>query len=276
MKKTKRIAAAALVLGIIGATPSLLGRQGLASAASQSGKDSAVIDLTGYWVSIVDEDWRWRMVTPAKGDYASIPLNAEGKKVADSWDLAKDEAEGNQCRPYGAAALMRLPTRLHVTWKDDNTLQIDTDAGTQSRLLHFDGPKWKGGEPTLQGDSFAAWEKQSIGNGYGPRSGGPVPGKGGTLHVVTMHMRPGYYRKNGVPYSQDAILTEYFNRVDMGTGAGPGDGNGEGNQTYLIVLTVVHDPKYLREDFITSEQFLREPDGAKWHPTPCTTEKPSR
>jgi len=144
MKKTKRIAAAALMLGIIGATPSLLGRQGLASAASQSGKDSAVIDLTGYWVSIVDEDWRWRMVTPAKGDYASIPLNAEGKKVADSWDLAKDEAEGNQCRPYGAAALMRLPTRLHVTWKDDNTLQIDTDAGTQSRLLHFDGPKWAG------------------------------------------------------------------------------------------------------------------------------------
>ncbi len=91
-------------------------------------------------------------------------------------------------------------------------------------------------------------------------------------------MRPGYYRKNGVPYSQDAILTEYFNRVDMGPGAGPGDGNGngEGSRSYLIVLTVVHDPKYLREDFITSEQFLREPDGSKWHPTPCTTEKPSR
>jgi hypothetical protein len=79
-----------------------------------------------------------------------------------------------------------------------------------------------------------------------------------------MHMRPGYYRKNGVPYSQDTILTEYFNRVDVDT------------RSYFIVLTVVHDPKYLKEDFITSEQFLREPDGSKWYPTPCGTEKPSR
>src|SRR6202142_3029496 len=80
------------------------------------GRDAALTDLTGNWVSIVDEDWRWRMVTPAKGDYASIPLNEGGKKAADRWDLAKDEADGNQCRAYGAAGLMRVPTRLHVTW----------------------------------------------------------------------------------------------------------------------------------------------------------------
>ena len=46
----------------------------------------APIDLTGYWVSIVNEDWRWRMVTPPKGDFASVPLNPEGTKVADAWD----------------------------------------------------------------------------------------------------------------------------------------------------------------------------------------------
>ena len=91
-----------------------------------------------------------------------------------------------------------------------------------------------------------------------------MPGQGGTLHVVTMHMRPGYYRKNGVPYSQNAVLTEYFNRIE------------EDNRSYLIVLTVVRDPTYLKEDFITSEQFLREPDNSKWHPTPCATEKPTR
>ena len=254
----------AAVLLVVIATPSFVGAQGLASAAAQTGKEAALIELTGYWVSIVDEDWRWRMVTPAKGDYASIPLNAEGKKVADSWDLAKDEAEGNQCRAYGAAGIMRLPTRLHITWKDDNTLRIDSDAGMQSRFLHFDGPQWAGGETTWQGDSAAEWEKQSQGNGFGARSGGPVPGKGGTLHVVTMHMRPGYYRKNGVPYSQNAVLTEYFNRMEVD------------NRSYLIVLTVVRDPTYLKEDFITSEQFLREPDNSKWHPTPCTTERPAR
>jgi hypothetical protein len=227
-------------------------------------KQAALIDLTGYWVSIVDEDWRWRMVTPSKGDYASIPLNGDGRKAADTWDLAKDEADGNQCRAYGAAGLMRVPTRLHVTWADDNTLQVDTDAGTQTRLFHFDGSKWNGGEPGWQGDSVAKWERQVQQRGFAPKFGGPVPGQGGTLHVVTTHMRPGYYRKNGVPYSGDATLIEYFDRVEAN------------NQSYLILTTVVQDPKYLNDQFITSEQFAREPDGSKWHPTPCMTDKPAR
>ena len=173
-----RFPAAGVLLVMIGLMPGFVEPQGPAFGAAHTGKDSSVIDLTGYWASIVDEDWRWRMVTPAKGDYASIPLNAEGKKAADGWDLAKDEADGNQCRAYGAAGIMRQPTRLHISWQDDNTLRIDTDAGMQTRLLHFDGPKWAGGETTWQGDSVAAWEKQSVGNGFGPRSGGPMPGKG--------------------------------------------------------------------------------------------------
>ena len=234
------------------------------SGTAVSARDLAPIDLTGHWVSIVDEDWRWRMVTPAKGDYASIPLNDEGKAFADQWDLAKDNAEGNQCRAYGAAGLMRLPTRLNITWNDENTLQIETDAGMQTRLFHFDGSKWSGGQPTWQGDSVAKWEKQSHGNGFGPRSDGLASGKGGDLYVVTTHMRSGYYRKNGVPYSEDAVLIEYFTRVEFG------------DLSYLILRSVVRDPKYLKEEFITSEQFLREPDNSKWHPTPCATDKPAR
>src|SRR5262245_19033949 len=75
-------------------------------------KAGAPIDLTGNWVSIVTEDWRWRMVTPPKGDYASIPTTAAAKKIADAWDPAKDEAAGEQCRSFGAAAIMRVPGRL--------------------------------------------------------------------------------------------------------------------------------------------------------------------
>ena len=89
--------------------------------APTTAKAQALIDLTGYWVSIVNEDWRWRMMTPAKGDYASVPLNAEGKRVADTWDPAKDEREGNNCRAYGAGNILRIPERLHVTWENDNT-----------------------------------------------------------------------------------------------------------------------------------------------------------
>src|SRR5580692_10498355 len=116
-------------------------------------KAAAPVDFTGYWVSVVTEDWRWRMVTPIKGDFASIPFNADARKLGDAWDPAKDEAAGNQCKAYGAAAIMRVPGRLHITWADDNTLRIDTDAGSQTRLLHFGGKPPQGGEASWQGYS---------------------------------------------------------------------------------------------------------------------------
>ncbi len=259
----RRLVIAALLLLVIGGSS----RMGTASGqqqkvqeqksqAPQTPKEEALIDLTGYWVSIVDEDWRWRMLTPQKGDYASVPLNAEGKRVADIWDPAKDEREGNQCRAYGAAAIMRMPERLHIAWANDNTLRIATDAGMQSRLFHFDGSKWRGGVPQWQGDSIATWEKMSQ-RKYTVTLGGPVPGKGGTLKVVTTHMRPGYLRKNGVPYSGNAVLTEYYDRFDY-----KGD-------SYLMVTSIVDDPEYLTTAFVTSGQFKREPDASKWSPSPC-------
>jgi hypothetical protein len=261
-----RIAAVAATLWIaVGTFAGLVSAQNRpAPAPVVAPKQAALIDITGYWVAIVDEDWRWKMVTPSKGDYASVPLNADGKKAADAWDLDKDNADGNQCRAYGAAAILRVPTRLHITWADDKTLQMETDAGMQTRLFHFDGSKWSGGDLTWQGDSVATWEKQLQTRGFGARFGGAEPGKGGTLHVVTTHMKPGYYRKNGVPYSEDAKLIEYYDRIE------------DDNKSYLIVTTVVQDPKYLNDQFITSEQFALEPDNSKWHPMPCFTDKPLR
>lgn len=226
-------------------------------------KASATIDLTGYWVSLIDDEWRWRMMTPPKGDFSFVPLNAEGRRVAGLWDPAADEAAGSQCRAFGAAGIMRLPERLHITWADDNTLEIDIDAGTQKRLLHFDGSKWNGGEPQWQGDSVASWQKQVQSNGFGRPAINASQG-GGSLEVVTTHMRPGYLRKNGVPYSGNAVLTEYFDRLEA-------DG-----ETYLIVTGVVDDPQYLTGRFITTEQFKREPNGAKWNPTPCKIAPPTR
>jgi hypothetical protein len=226
-------------------------------------KAGALLDLSGYWVSIVDDEWRWRMMTPAKGDLAFLPLNPEGRRVAGTWDLSKDEAEGNQCRAFGAAGIMHLPGRLHVTWADDRTLEIDIDAGMQKRLLHFDGSKWTGGEPDWQGDSVASWEKQAQARGFGfPVRVPPTP-NAGSLKVVTTHMKSGYLRKNGVPYSGNAVLTEFFDRIEL-------DG-----EPYLIVTGVVEDPQYLTSRFITTEQFKFEADGSKWNPTPCKTAPPT-
>jgi hypothetical protein len=253
-----RVVIAALLLLVIGGSSRMRTAYGQQQKGQvpQTPKEEELIDLTGYWVSIVDEDWRWRMLTPQKGDYASVPLNAEGKRVAGTWDPAKDEREGNQCRAYGAAAIMRTPERLHIAWANDDTLRIDTDAGMQSRLFHFDGSKWRGGALQWQGDSIAAWEKMSQ-RKYTVTLGGPVPGKGGTLKVVTTHMRPGYLRKNGVPYSGNALLTEYYDRFEY-----KGD-------SYLMVTSIVDDPEYLTTAFVTSGQFKREPDASKWNPSPC-------
>ena len=101
----------------------------------------APLDLTGYWVSLVTEDWRQRMMTPDKGDFVGVPLNAAGRALMNNWDPAKDEASGDQCKSYGAAAIMRVPTRLHITWTDDNSLRVETDAGKQVREFHFVGTR---------------------------------------------------------------------------------------------------------------------------------------
>ncbi len=144
---------------------------------------AAPVDLTGYWVSVVTEDWRWRMLTPPKGDAQSVPINAEGKRVTDAWDLERDNAAGLQCKAFGVGGIMRQPGRLHITWQDDSTLKVDTDAGTQTRLLNFDRAKQPPAEKTWQGFSVAEWQGPQRGRGAGPPPtpiSPTVPGGGGS------------------------------------------------------------------------------------------------
>jgi hypothetical protein len=224
-------------------------------AAQKSAREAAPIDLTGYWTAVVTQDWRCRMVTPKKGDFPGVPLNPEARKLANDWDSAKDEASGEQCKAYGAAGLMRMPTRLHITWQDEDTLRIDTDAGTQTRLFHFQDSKSEAGDPQWQGTSAAQWE--FVRTKIPPHLPGPI--RGGSLKVVTTNLRPGYLRKNGVPYSANAVLTEYF---DVTT---------EPNGWQSILLTsIIEDPQYLTQSVLLNTNFRKLPDGAGWSPTPCS------
>ena len=134
-----------------------------APPAPRSGRDGAPVDLTGTWVSPVMEDYRWRMVTPLKGDAASIPYKQEAVAIINAWNPAKDEAAGLRCKAYGAPALMRIPGRLRISWQDENTLKIEADQGTQTRLLHFASGATRAvaardARPTWQGQSVARWE----------------------------------------------------------------------------------------------------------------------
>ena len=225
----------------------------------RSARDTAPIDLTGYWVSAVTEDWRWRMVTPLKGDAASVPINAEARKIVDAWDPAKDEAAGLACKAYGAPGIMRLPGRLHITWKDENVLQVETDYGRQIRTFHFTAAPQ--GAPSWQGYSSAKWETGTPSSvpgqfslGLGPR----LESKSRTLEVVTTQLRPGYLRKNGVPYSDKTLLREYY---DLFT-----EPNGD---TWFMVMTVVEDPAYLVTPFVTTTHFKKQPDATGWSPEDC-------
>jgi hypothetical protein len=224
------------------------GGRGGAPAPPQTPKAAALIDVTGYWVSVVTEDWRYRMVTPTKGDYQGVPMTPEARKIADTWDPAKEEASGELCKSYGAPAILRVPGRLHITWLDDTTLKMDTDAGKQTRTFHFGNWKAPAGAPhTIQGDSIAEWE------------GGGRGGTDGTLKVTTTNLKPGFLRKNGVPYSENATLTEYYELITQPDGS-----------PLLVVTIVTTDPAYLRVPFVISSQFKKEATDAKWKPSDCS------
>ncbi len=243
-------------------TCALNAQQAPAPASQPSPQAAAPIDLTGYWVAVVTEDWRWRMVTPPKGDYASIPINLAAKKFADAWDPAKDEAAGEQCRSYGAPAVMRVPERIHITWQDARTLKVETDAGQQVRLFHFGDWKAPNGPATWQGNSVAEWETPRV---RGAQAANPDKPKSGDLKVVTNHIRPGYLRKNGVPYSDKAVLTEYWDISTEHLLSGS-----HKDEEWIVITTLLNDPTYLQEDWVTSLHFRKEPDGSKWDPQPCS------
>ena len=239
-------------------------------------KASAPIDLTGYWTAVLTEDWHVRMLTASKGDFGSgppgavaqivtgrlgvganpaqdgnIPYNVKGAQAAVAWDAASDEAAGQQCKAYGAPGIMRQPTHLRVTWADDNTLKIEADFGTQTRLLRF-APPAQTPAASLQGHSVASWIRMGGGGGQENFQ------RGGALKVVTTHLTPGYYWKNGMPYTANAVLKENFFLLDVPDGG-----------TWLTLTQLVEDPEFLTQPFVVNYHFKKLPDGSKWRPTPC-------
>jgi len=245
------------VMGALGVPPALLAAAS-APPPPPTAQATAPIDLTGNWVSIVNEDWRWRMLTPEKGDYASVPLNEAGRKVADTWDRSQDSS----CKAYGVGAVMRMPTRLRITWQSPDVLQIETDSGSQVRRLYFGNPP-PAHEKTLQGVSAAQWQRaMPTGDGWGFGMPSP-PRPGGTLRVTTSDFQAGWLRRNGVPYGETARITEFYDRFSVPDGS-----------EWFVVTTIIEDPEYLNTPFTTSTHFRREKDSSGWHPRPCAAVPP--
>jgi hypothetical protein len=277
---TRRVLYLICAAVVLASTPAMRAQQAPAAPPAGLPQRFPAIDLTGTWVSIVTEDWAVRMITPPKGDFESLPLTQAARDAANSFDLAQAESAGRACDAYGAPALLRQPGRIRLSWQDANTLRLEADAGEQTRVLAFAGSSASRGAPSRQGFSVAEWQYaggfnairaadpaaaagrggRGGGGGRGGRGGGrgTMP-TGGKLKVTTSNLTPGLLRKNGVPYSANATMTEYFNEVTEQNGT-----------RWLIVTTVVHDPVNLAVDYITSTNFRKEPDDAKWAPTPCS------
>ncbi len=238
------------VVGDVGCRPLTTGQP---PAAGPSGRQAALLDLEGQWVSVVTEDWRLYMMTPPKKDYEGLPLNGMGRQVGDTWN--PDATDTDACMAYGAAAIMRMPARFRISWESDDVLKIETDAGMQVRKLHLTKSADQQGAPSRQGYSFAKWVRE-----------GEVVGKKtfGTLEVVTSNLLPGYLRKNGVPVSDKAVVTENFDRFKTGDG-----------DEWLVVTTIVEDPTYLFDPFTTSTHLKKDPNPAAWHPEPCVRGQPA-
>lgn len=232
-----------------------------ATASPPTGRAQAPFDPGGYWVSLVTRDWRFRMVVPGRGEYQGIPLSLAGKQFADSWNALADESAGKQCEAYGAGVVMLVPGRLLISWQDDETLKVQTDAGMQTRLLHFGAAGTRPEPPrSWQGYSTAAW---MLHHTYQIGVGEPVPVENqrfGSLKVTTNDMLAGILRKNGVAYSDQSVLTEYWD-VQRDPAS---------QVQYLIDSATLHDPIYLVGDYYYSATFQKEMDGSKWHPTPCS------
>jgi hypothetical protein len=255
-----------LALATLALTPAFAQRGGRGQGAGgAAARESAPLDLTGQWVSLVTDDWRWRMVMPPKGDVLYLPVNDAGRRAAEQWDPAKDEAAGEACRAYGAGGIMHMPGRLRISWENDNALKLETDTGQQTRVFNFGTSQASSVEPTWQGYSAAAWELPG-GGGRGRRGGGAGAAAGTTarpgssMRVVTTRMKPGYFRRNGVPYGANATLTEWFTTLTEP------DGN-----TYLLVTNILEDSQYLNGPYVRTVQFKKQTDTSGWNPTPCVS-----
>lgn len=264
----------AVVAGVAGVTDQVEAQRGAAPPAPvRTPRAAAPVDLTGNWVSIVTQDWRFRMVTPAKGDYQGVQMTPAARKVADSWDPASDEAAGEQCKSYGAPALMAVPGRLRISWQGDTTLKVDTDAGQQTRLLRFSAVPPAAVAAAVPADSPRSWQGLSQAQWLTPRPAvplqlrpadrvaetPPIRPTGGSLRVVTTNLRAGYLRKNGVPYSENAVVTEHWDLYKRPNG-----------EEWLTITTEINDPQFLTAARLTAPVFKKERDGSKWDPTPCS------
>jgi hypothetical protein len=199
------------------------------------------IDLSGEWTPLFHEDQPERIPGPDIGDYLGIPLNAAARLHADSWDASILTLPEHQCKPHPSDYSSRGPANLRI-WKE-----IDRD--TQQVVAWHTHISWQAPERTIYMDGrphppeYAAHTWQGFSTGKW---------EGDMLTVTTTHLKRGWIRRNGIPRSDTASVTERFVRH--------GD--------VLTLITWINDPVYLEEPFIRTSNWTLDPH-QNIAPYPC-------
>lgn len=205
----------------------------------------AQIDLVGEWAPQFHEDQPERVGGPPVGDYAGLPINDAARFMADAWEASILSVPEHQCKPHPADYSPRGPANLRISKEVDTASQETIAYHTHISWQAPERTIWMDGRPHPDELAPHTWQGFSTGEWIG----GP---NSQVLKVVTTHLKKGWIRRNGVPRSDQAELTEYFYR--------------HGN--FLTWTSIVNDPLYLTEPMIRTSDFMVNP-GQQIAPYPC-------
>jgi hypothetical protein len=206
--------------------------------AGTSSPAFAQIDLTGEWAGRYHEDFDDRVPGDVQGDFTGVPLNDAARRYAEAFDVTRVAVLEHQCAPYNLAHIFRGPLQFRI-WaeKDPATQEIvayNLFLGTyqQRRTIWMDGrPHPPAYAPhTFMGFSTGRWN-------------------GDILTVTSTHIKKEFYRRSGIPSSDQTTVVEHFIR--------------HGN--LLSHVMIITDPVYLTEPYVNSEEFvLMERGNQNW------------
>ncbi len=191
---------------------------------------SAQVDMSGTWGPVYHEDQPERIPGPSLGDYFGLPLSDGARRFAESWDSGRLSLPEHQCRVHTVPYIYRGPNRFRVWEERDPETQrliaIKHRISTFAQLRTI----WMDGRPHPSAFARHTWMGFSTGKFQGDM-----------LVVTTTHIKQNWFRRNGLPQSDQATMTEYLSRH--------GD--------VLTRISIVEDPVYLTEPLIKSENFIR-------------------
>lgn len=207
-----------------------------------AGGAAAQMDFTGEWAVVPAQD---NIDNPHLGEYVGIPLSAEAIRRAEIWDASIQSLPEWQCRPHSAAYIKRGPSNMRI-WKEVDPASREIVAFHAEWLRSTDTAIYLDGRPRPPPYAGHTWAGFSTGEWQGDR-----------LKVTTTHMKQDYYRRNGVPQSDRARLSEYLIRRRFR------------DEDYLTWVIVAYDEVYLTEPLIRSTEYRLDLN-QRIPPYPCT------